>query len=594
MFILKKGQTLGDYTVLYPLKQSLYAQSYKVKNSKGQICFLKLIEHGKLHVNQWGSRQDIVEITMVREITHPNMCRGVDSGEILLDGRKCSYIIFDFINGETILEYIMRAQRCDVSDAKIVIRQVLDGLHYLHSLPRPIIHNELTLSNVMLDLSGEMPVAKIIDFGYAQYADESYSRFRLNGLNPFYLAPEVFEGDMTAGSDLYSVGVMIYYMVFGKLPWFVDFHNGQGHEAEDIIRRIALERSTPLEFPDSDRFQDPDKLVSIIKKALAPKPEDRFTSVKEFIAALDGEATVIPETRHSAMAQNAEVSRPREKKGNGFEDIAGMDDLKEQLRFDVIDLLEHPQEYKRHGLTMPNGMLLYGPPGCGKTFFALKFAEETGYHFMKVVTSDIASIYAHGTQEKIRALFDRAKSLAPTILYFDEINSMVPCRDSEACRRESSAGEVNEFLSQLDNIGRYDVFVIASTNYPHLMDAAVLRAGRLEQKFYVGPPDQKAREAMFHLYLTQRPHEKDIDFCRLAELTEGFVSADIKYLIDKASRHAIRERLPAITRELMDRVILGSKPTVSREELQKHERIRCEFNGEYNASSQRRIGFLTE
>lgn len=118
-------------------------------------------------------------------------------------------------------------------------------------------------------------------------------------------------------------------------------------------------------------------------------------------------------------------------KNGGFSAIAGMQALKNMLQADVIDIIRNPKEYQKHGLGLPNGMLLYGPPGCGKTFFAERFAEETGYNFRKVIASDLASIYVHGTQEKIGKIFDEARQNAPAILYFDELDAMTP--DREKC-----------------------------------------------------------------------------------------------------------------------------------------------------------------
>lgn len=251
-----------------------------------------------------------------------------------------------------------------------------------------------------------------------------------------------------------------------------------------------------------------------------------------------------------------------------------MEELKEQLYAEVIDVLRNPEEYNRHNLGLPNGLLLYGPPGCGKTFFATRFAEETGYHFIKVMTSDIASIYIHGTQEKIKEIFDEARRKSPTILYFDEINSMVPKRDSA---QEHAKGEVNEFLSQLDNCGSTGVFVVASTNYPDQIDAAVLRAGRLEQKYYLPPPDVEARKALFRLYLQSRPLDYMMDYQQLAELTENYVSADIKLVIDKASRKTIREKRGKITMKTLLEVITSYQPTVSLAEIRRNEEIRRKF-----------------
>jgi transitional endoplasmic reticulum ATPase len=258
------------------------------------------------------------------------------------------------------------------------------------------------------------------------------------------------------------------------------------------------------------------------------------------------------------------------------------------MKIDVIDVIENPEEYRRHNLGLPNGMLLYGPPGCGKTFFAECFAEEAGYNFIKVIASDIASIYIHGTQEKIGKLFEEARKNAPTILYFDELDAMVPDREKAM---HSYGSEVNEFLSQLDNIGDSGVFVIGSTNQANLIDKAVLRAGRLEKRFYIPPPDFEARKAMFELYLKDKPLDFGIDYDKLAMLTENYVSSDIKLLTDEASRKTIRNKEKRITMETLEFVIKNQKPTISLDQLKKHEAIKKQMEGEAVESEKRKIGF---
>ena len=172
-------------------------------------------------------------------------------------------------------------------------------------------------------------------------------------------------------------------------------------------------------------------------------------------------------------------------------------DLKEQLRSDVIDLLQAPEQAKALGLSIPNGLLFYGPPGCGKTFFAEKFAEEAKINYQYIKCSDVASPYIHGGQDKIAAIFDNARKNAPTILFFDEIDAMIKDRSKQD--NVSMAGEVNEFLAQLNICGQDGVLVIGATNKPNEIDEAALRAGRLELKYYIPQPDLPTRTAIFEI-----------------------------------------------------------------------------------------------
>jgi len=184
----------------------------------------------------------------------------------------------------------------------------------------------------------------------------------------------------------------------------------------------------------------------------------------------------------------------------------------------------------------------------------------------------------HGSQEKIGNLFKDAREKAPTILYFDELDAMVP--DREKLNNQSQSGEVNEFLSQLDNIGESGVFVIGSTNKPDLIDKAVLRAGRLEKWFYIPPPDLEARKSMFEIYLKDRPLDFGINYSKLAELTGNYVSSDIKLLIDEASRKTIRDKIKRISMETLEFIIKNQRPTVPLSELKKYEEMRKKIEEE--------------
>src|ERR1019366_4691819 len=151
-----------------------------------------------------------------------------------------------------------------------------------------------------------------------------------------------------------------------------------------------------------------------------------------------------------------------------------MRDLKAMLERDVVLPLQEPEIYARYRLGLPNGILLYGPPGCGKTFIARKLAEVAGFNFMEVTPGDLASIYVHGTQGKIAELFARAQKQTPCMIFFDELDAMVPNRGGNDVGHHYSS-EVNEFLVRLNECGRNGILVIGATNQPEHIDAAVLR-----------------------------------------------------------------------------------------------------------------------
>lgn len=590
-YILKKGYSVNDeYTVTFPQKKGSYAEAYRVKSKQGKTYFLKLFSYSKLHRTQFDSNENILEIELLKQVKHPNIVKFKDSGDLVIENQKYAFVILDFISGETVADKMKRDKALNPYDAKNLILGVLNGLNYLHNLKNPIIHNDITNLNVMMDLSGKIAIPKIIDFGYSRYFRQSNKDFMKDGLNPFYMANETFNKVFSAQSDVFAVGALYYHLLFGMPPWFVEVSSYKSDKVN--LEELVLEqRKKPLKVLNSDTKID-DNTMLIIKKALETNTDHRFKTVKEFIKAINGELVI--ENHTSITTHKPKQTKP--KKGKGFSAIAGMSELKEKMKEEVIDVIEDPEEFRNHGVSIPNGLLLYGPPGCGKTFFAEQFAEEAGYNFIKVVSSDIASIYIHGSQEKIGELFKTAREQAPTILYFDELDAMVPNR--EKLDNQSQSGEVNEFLSQLDNIGDSGVFVIGSTNKPESIDLAILRAGRLEKSFCISQPDFEARKAMFKLYLKKRPTELGLDYKKLAEITENYVSSDIKLIVDNASRKAITDKKKGLseTSKISMNTLLGiiksQKPSVSLSELKKYEVIKAGMEGQTIKKEQRtRVGF---
>jgi transitional endoplasmic reticulum ATPase len=224
-------------------------------------------------------------------------------------------------------------------------------------------------------------------------------------------------------------------------------------------------------------------------------------------------------------------------------------------------------------------MLLYGPPGCGKTFFAKHFAEEVGFNFMMIKPSSLKSRYVNATQENIAKMFEEAEENAPTIIFIDEMNELVPNRDSDA--HEMSKSAVNEMLAQMDRTGEKGIFIIGATNYPHMIDPAILRAGRLDKKFYLSPPDFEARKAMFEMYLKSRPLDFGIDYEKLSNLTESYVAADIELIVNDASRIALKNK-ERISMAILMNVIKSTKPSVSITELEKYDQLNKKITGENN------------
>jgi len=378
-------------------------------------------------------------------------------------------------------------------------------------------------------------------------------------------------------------------------PWFKDISKFKADrtKTEDVI---IEERKKPLAFPKvSSTIVDFDEsILKILKKALQQDPENRFQSANEFEQALNGEIEIEDvDTVQKVKSDEKDEKKIKSQKakGKGFDAIAGMKELKAQLQLDVIDALNKPEEYAKFGLTIPNGMLLYGPPGCGKTFFAKHFAEEVGFNFIHVNPGTLKSRYVNATEENISKMFQEAEKNAPTIIFIEEISGLFPSRDSDA--HEMSKNAVEAMLAEMDRTGEKGIFVLCATNYPDKIDAALLRAGRLDKKFYLPPPDFEARKAMFEMYLKSRPIDFGIDYDKLGNLTKNYVSSDIKDLIiDEASRQALKAK-SRITMKILAEVIKNTKPSVSLQELKKHEQIKAKMDGENieQKNERPRIGF---
>lgn len=221
-------------------------------------------------------------------------------------------------------------------------------------------------------------------------------------------------------------------------------------------------------------------------------------------------------------------------------DVGGMREVKERLESAFLAPLRNPQLRALYGKSLRGGLLMYGPPGCGKTFLARAVAGELGASFVSVGLSDILGQYMGDSERNVRELFQLARRQAPTVLFIDEIDAIGQRRS--LARQNGMRGVVVSLLEELDGLGSDNegVFVLAATNQPWDVDPALRRPGRLDRTLLVLPPDAEARQAILRHHLAGRPVE-GVDLSALAAATDGFSGADLAYVCELASENALLE-----------------------------------------------------
>lgn len=591
---LNKGYNIGGkYIVAMFLKEGMYNENYRVLDTDGNSFFMKLYDMQRLPESLHDATHGVKEIAVYHMLQGESVSKLRDEGTLELEGQSFCYMLTDYFGGELLSEVISRRQTLGADDALRYTLAIADGLKEMHAAG--LAHNDITPRNIMFSEVSADAKAKIIDLGHACEPTSEVPVFTTEDLEPFYRAPETFNNVYSFAGDVFSLAAVAYAMLTGKAPWQYEISNLK--DTDRIQKTLRAKHTmTPLTFPNQDSI--PEHFRKAVVQTLKASVEKRMT-LQQFVDAIQGKEMPKEAEVKTDEGRENDVSQPKgdpemqvsveveQRKGNGFKDVAGMNELKKMVQEKIIFVLKNKELATKYKLTPPNGMLLYGPPGCGKTFFAEKFAEESGFNFISVKSSDLGSTYIHGTQGKIAELFKKAEKNPPTVICFDEFDALVPNRSG--VDNQSLSSEVNEFLSQLNNCSQRGIFVICTSNRPDKIDPAVLRTGRIDKLVYVPMPDEEARREMFKLHLKGRPSE-NIDYDRLAKLTENYISSDISFIVNDSAITAALSDKP-ITQEIMENCIRCNRPSVSAETLKGYERMQAKF-GESGVSSQRpHIGF---
>ncbi|MCH7659623.1 MAG: CDC48 family AAA ATPase [Euryarchaeota archaeon] len=276
-----------------------------------------------------------------------------------------------------------------------------------------------------------------------------------------------------------------------------------------------------------------------------------------------------------------------------WEQVGGLETTKERLRETIQWPLEYPEVFESMDLDAAKGVLLYGPPGTGKTLLAKAVANEAESNFISIKGPELLNKFVGESEKGVREVFSKARENAPTVIFFDEIDSVAGERGRQS--GDSGVGErmVSQLLTELDGLEELeDVVVVATTNRPDLIDSALLRPGRLDRHVHVPVPDEEARRAIFEVHTREKPLADDVDLDELAEAAEGYVGADIEAVCREASMAATREFINSVgpeeaansignvrvNREHFEQALEEVNPSVTAETRERYEEIEERFD----------------
>ncbi len=318
---------------------------------------------------------------------------------------------------------------------------------------------------------------------------------------------------------------------------------------------IAYQRAIQLDSSLSDSELD-EKLTASSdnpaedKEPHTPKQEDNSND-RVRVRIDDWETMPTPEVEHSHVS---------------FDDVGGMDKLKEEIRMKIIHPLTNPEIYQAYGKTIGGGILMYGPPGCGKTHLARATAGEVNAYFLSIGIHEVLNMYLGESENNLHKLFETARRYTPCVLFIDEIDALGASRTD--MRRSAGRHLINQLLSELDGIDMSNegVLILAATNAPWHLDSALRRPGRFDRIIFVPPPDLDARAAILEVMLKKKPIEEGIDYHQIARKTDGFSGADLKGLINITVEDKLRDAMtngvpmPIETKDLL-KAAKSLKPT---------------------------------
>lgn len=302
---------------------------------------------------------------------------------------------------------------------------------------------------------------------------------------------------------------------------------------------------------------------------IPPEVLDELSVTRDdFLAAIK---RVQPSAMREVMVQAPNI---------GWSDIGGLDDAQMRLKEGVELPLRNPQAFRRLGIRPAKGFLLYGPPGTGKTLLAKAVAREAQANFIATKSSDLLSKWYGESEQQIARLFARARQVAPTVIFIDELDSLVPARGGGLGEPAVTERVVNTILAEMDGLEELQsVVVIGATNRPTLIDPALLRPGRFDELIYVPVPDEAGRRHILGIHMGRMPVADDVDLDALAAATEHFTGADLEDLVRRAGLSALRRSLDieTVTQADFDAALADTRASVTPEMEREYEEIRAKL-----------------
>jgi len=334
-----------------------------------------------------------------------------------------------------------------------------------------------------------------------------------------------------------------------------------GADLAALTREAALEAVRRI-MPKLDLSED--TIPTEVLDALSVEPNDFTNALKR----------VQPSAMREVMVETPSIR---------WEDVGGLDPARDRLREGVELPLKHPEAFRRLGIRPARGFLLYGPPGTGKTLLAKATARESEANFIATKSSDLLSKWYGESEQQIARLFARARQVAPTVIFIDELDSLVPARGGGLGEPQVTERVVNTILAEMDGLEELNnVVLIGATNRPNLIDPALLRPGRLDELVYVGPPDTAGRRRILEIHTKGMPVTDDVNLDSLAERTERFTGADLEDLVRRAGLTALRRGIDAsqVTAADFEAALAETRASVTPEMLEEYERIQKTLKSE--------------